>query len=95
MKPVRATFSLDVETAEAIQRLAAAWSISRSAVVRKAVEELDARRDLLTEKERLHLLGTLDRWLATDVTRPQSEALAEIEEIREARSPLSGSMTSN
>ena len=85
MKSVRATFSLDVETAEAIQRLAAAWSISRSAVVRKAVEELNARRELLTEKERQHLLGTLDRWLATDATRPRSEALAEIEEIRKAR----------
>ncbi len=85
MKPVRATFSLDTETAEAIQRLAAAWSISKSAVVRRAIEELDARRNRLTEKERLHLLGTLDRWLATDATRPRLEALAEIKEIREAR----------
>ncbi len=85
MKSVRATFSLDAETAAAIQRLAVAWRISKSAVVRKAVEELDARRDLLTEKERLLLLGTLDRWLATDTTRPRSEALAEVEEIREAR----------
>ena len=43
------------------------------------------RRDLLTEKERLRLLGTLDRWLATGATRPRSEALTEIEELREAR----------
>ncbi len=85
MKAVRATFSLDAETTAAIQRLAVAWRISKSAVVRKAVEELDARRDRLTEKERLRLLGTLDRWLATEVTRPNSEALAEIEEIRVAR----------
>ncbi len=89
MKTLRATFSLDAETADVIQRLAMAWGISKSAVVRKAVEELDARRDLLTEKERLRLLGTLDRWLATDVTRPRSEALAEIEEVREARRGLS------
>ncbi len=85
MKSVRATFSLDAETAEAIQRLAVAWRLSKSAVVRKAIEELDARRDLLTEKERLRLLGTLDRWLATDVNRPRSEALAEVEEITKAR----------
>ncbi len=85
MKSVRATFSLDAETADAIRRLAVAWRVSKSAVVRKAVEELDARRDLLTEKERRHMLGTLDRWLTTHVTRPRSEALAEVEEIREAR----------
>ena len=85
MKNVRATFSLDAETADAIHRLAIAWRVSKSAVVRKAVEELDARRDLLTEKERRRLLGTLDRWLAEDATRPRSEALAEIEEIRKAR----------
>lgn len=85
MKSVRATFSLDTETADAIQRLAVAWRISKSAVVRKAVEELEARRDLLTEKERQRMLGTLDRWLTTAPTRPRSEALAEIEEIRAAR----------
>ncbi len=85
MKSVRATFSLNAETADAIQRLAMAWRISKSAVVRKAVEELDARRDLLTERERLRLLGTLDRWLANEPTRPRTEALAEIEEIRKAR----------
>ncbi len=85
MKSLRATFSLDAETVDAIQRLAAVWRISKSAVVRKAVEDLDARRDLLTEKERQRLLESLDRWLATDVTRPRSEALAEIEELRKAR----------
>ena len=85
MKSVRSTFSLDAETAAAIQRLAAMWRISRSAVVRRAVQELDARRDLLTEKERHRLLGVLDRWVATDATRPRSEALAEVREVREAR----------
>lgn len=85
MKSVRATFSLDAETALAIQRLAAVWRISKSAVVRKAVQELDARRNLLTEKERRQLLGAIDRWLATDATRPRSEALAEVEEIRAGR----------
>ncbi len=86
MTSVRTTLSLDSETAETIQRLAVAWRISKSAVVRKAVEELEARRDLLTEKERQRMLGTLDRWLATAPTRPRSEALAEIEEIRATRS---------
>jgi predicted transcriptional regulator len=85
MKAVRATFSLDVDTQAAIQRLAAAWSISKSAVIRKAVQELDARRDLLSEEERQKLLGALDRWLATDATRPRSEALAEVEEVRAGR----------
>ncbi len=92
MKSVRATFSLDAATADAIRRLAAAWRISRSAVVLKPVEELDDRRDLLTEKERLHLLGTLDRWLATDPTRSRSEALAEIEEVREAHIDIGASL---
>lgn len=85
MKPLRATFSLDAETAEAIQRLAAVWKISKSAVVRKAVVELDARRDRLTESERSRLLGTLDRWLATENTRSRSEAIREVDEIRAAR----------
>lgn len=69
----------------AIQRLAAAWKNSKSAVVRKAVQELDARRDLLTEKERRRLLGVLDRWTAMDATRPRSEAVAEVEKLRGAR----------
>ena len=85
MKAIRATFSLDVETEAALRRLAALWRISKSAVVRRAVRELDARRDLLTEKERRQLLGAFDRWLATEPTRPRSEALAEVEEIRAGR----------
>ena len=76
---------MDFESVAAIQRLAAAWRTSKSAVVRRAVQELDARRDLLTEKERQRLLGVLDRWVATEPTRPRSEALAEVREVREAR----------
>ncbi len=85
MKAVRATFSLDDETTAVIHRLASTWHTSKSAVVRKAVQELDARRDLLTEEERRRLLGSLDRWLATEATRPRAEALAEVEEIRKGR----------
>ncbi len=39
-------------------------------------EELALVGRVVTWKERLHRLGTLDRWLATGTTRPRSEALS-------------------
>jgi hypothetical protein len=72
---VRATFALDPETADALDRLARRWGVSKSEALRRAVnvaavvEDADPRSDVLaalTElQERLGLdERTADRWIA-------------------------------
>lgn len=60
---VRVTFSLDEATVAEMRRTAARLRTPQSHVVREAVAEYAARRDWLTERERLRLLGVLERLL--------------------------------
>jgi predicted DNA-binding protein len=82
---VKATFSLDDETMEQIRRTAARLGKAQSHVVREAVAEYAARTDRLSERERLHLLGVLEK---LDEAKPSRSARAvddEIKALREAR----------
>lgn len=82
---MRATFSIDADTDSAIRRLAERLDVSRSAVVRRAVTELEARANEPIEKERYEKLESIQRLRAEDTTRLQAEVERELEALRSAR----------
>ena len=82
---VKATFSLDDETMEQIRRTAARLGKAQSHVVREAVMEYAARTDRLSERERLQLLGVLERLGQTPVKRTARAVDQEIKGVRAAR----------
>jgi hypothetical protein len=82
---VKVTFSLDEETVEQLRRTATRLGRAQSQVVREAVAEYASRSDRLTEKERLRLLGVLDRLQAATPTRSGKAVDIELSAIREAR----------
>jgi predicted DNA-binding protein len=82
---VKATFSLDDETMEQIRRTAARLGKAQSHVVREAVAEYAARTDRLSERERLHLLGVLEKLAETRVSRTARAVDREIKAVRAAR----------
>ena len=57
----RVTFSLDDATVAQIRQTAARLRKAQSHVVRDAVADYAARSDRLSERERLHVLGVIDR----------------------------------
>ena len=81
----RITFSLDDATVEQIRRTAARLQKPQSHVVREAVAEYAARADRLSERERLHALGTLERLRDAKSTRPATDVDQELRAIRAAR----------
>ena len=82
---VRVTFSLDDATVAQIRQTAARLRKAQSHVVRDAVADYAARSDRLSERERLHLIGVLDRLRAAKPTRPVAEVDAELRSVRAAR----------
>jgi hypothetical protein len=82
---VKATFSLDDDTMEQIRRTAARLGKAQSHVVREAVAEYAARTDRLSERERLHLLGVLEKLGETRVSRTARAVDHEIKAVRAAR----------
>lgn len=82
---VKVTFSLDDETVAQLRRTADRLGRAQSQVVREAVAEYASRTDRLTEKERLRLLGVLDRIQGAPPTRSARAVDAEIASIRDAR----------
>ena len=82
---VKVTFSLDEATVNELRRTAARLRKAQSHVVRDAVADYAARADRLSERERLHVLGVLDRLRAARPTRPAKEVDAEIAAVRAAR----------
>ncbi|HEY7600770.1 MAG TPA: ribbon-helix-helix protein, CopG family [Candidatus Limnocylindrales bacterium] len=82
---MRATFSLDEDTATALRRVAAALGTSKSDVVRRAVLEFEARRDRLTEAERRRKLLAIERLRALPPGRSAAAVKRELDEIRKAR----------
>jgi hypothetical protein len=82
---VKVTFTLDDATVEELRRTAARLRKPQSQVVREAVAEYSARTDKLSERERLRMLGILERLKRMKPTRTQAENDAEIAEIRAAR----------
>ena len=67
---VRVTFSLDHATVAQIRQTAARLRKAQSHVVRDAVADYAARSDRLSERERLHLMGVLERLRDAKPTRP-------------------------
>jgi len=82
---VRATFSLDDETVAQIRRTAARLRKPQSHVVREAVADYAARSDRMSERERLQLVGALERLRHAPPTRSAREVDAEIRSVRTAR----------
>ncbi|MEO6223728.1 MAG: ribbon-helix-helix protein, CopG family [Vicinamibacterales bacterium] len=82
---VKVTFSLDEETVEQLRRTANRLGRAQSQVVREAVADYASRTDRLTERERLRLLGVLDRLQGMTPTRSGKSVDAELATIREAR----------
>jgi hypothetical protein len=81
----RVTFSLDEATVAQIKTTAARLGRPQSHVVRDAVADYAARADRLSERERLHALGVLDRLRANRPTRPAASVDQELQSLRLAR----------
>ncbi|MCX6543162.1 MAG: ribbon-helix-helix protein, CopG family [Acidobacteria bacterium] len=81
----RVTFSLDDATVAQIRLTAARLRKAQSHVVRDAVADYATRTDRLSERERLHLMGVLERLRDAGPTRPVSRVDAELRAIRSAR----------
>jgi predicted transcriptional regulator len=82
----RVTFSLDEATVAQIRQTAARLRKPQSHVVREAVADYAARADRLSERERLHAMGVLERLREAAVTRPAADVDEELRSIRTARS---------
>ena len=74
-----ATYSVDAGRAERLGK-------PQGHVVREAATEYDARTDRLSEAERLHMLGVLDRWRKEPLKRSREDVEAELREIHLSRS---------
>ena len=82
---VKMTFTLDDATVAEIRRTAQRLGTAQSQVVRAAIAEFAARADRLPERERLRMLGVLDRLRGEPATRSAAAADAELRAIRAAR----------
>jgi hypothetical protein len=81
----RVTFSLDDATVAQIRLTAARLRKAQSHVVRDAVADYAVRTDRLSERERQHLMGVLERLRDATPTRPVAGVDAELRAIRSAR----------
>lgn len=81
----RVTFSLDDATVAQIRQTAARLRKAQSHVVRDAVADYAARSDRLSERERLHLIGVLDRLRDAKPTRRAADVDRELRSMRAAR----------
>jgi Arc/MetJ-type ribon-helix-helix transcriptional regulator len=81
----RVTFSLDDATVAQIRQTAARLRKPQSHVVRDAVADYAARADQLSERERVHALGVLERLRIAKPTRPADDVDREMRSIRAAR----------
>ena len=82
---VRVTFSLDDATVAEIKRTAARLKTPQSQVVRDAVAEYAAHADRMPERERLRVLGVLERLREAKPSRAAKDVDAEITALRAAR----------
>lgn len=85
MSMVKVTYSLDDATVRRIRAVSARLGIPQSQMVREAVADYAARKDRLSEAERLRVLEVLERIGESPPSRPQEEVDAELREIRAAR----------
>lgn len=85
MAPLKMTFSLDRETASKLARTAARLRISKSAVVREAVSEYDARAGRMSEAERRKALQVFDTLVAKIPRRTAATVDRELEALAASR----------
>lgn len=81
----RATFSLDEATIAQIRQTAARLRKPQSQVVREAVADYAARTDRMSERERLHALGVLERLRDVKPSRSATAVDAELRALRASR----------
>ena len=82
---VKMTFTLDDETVAALNQAAQRLSKPRSAVVREAIREYDARAGRLTEDERRRMLRAIDGAVKQPPSRTAAAVARELIEVRKAR----------
>lgn len=85
MSMVKVTFTLDEDTVASLRRTAERIRKPQSQVVREAVQEYAARVGRLSERERRHLLATVDAILARRPTRTAAAVDRELHDVRAAR----------
>jgi predicted transcriptional regulator len=81
----RVTFSLNDATVAQIRQTAARLRRPQSHIVRDAVADYAARADCLSERERLHAMGVLERLRVARPTRRAADVDAELRSLRAAR----------
>jgi predicted DNA-binding protein len=81
----RVTYSLDEATVARIRQTAERLGKPQSHVVREAVAEYAERAGRLSDREREHALGVLERLRAARPTRAAAEVDAELQSLRTAR----------
>jgi predicted transcriptional regulator len=82
---VKMTLSLDEETTRLLCLTARRLHQPKSAVVRSAIREYEARSDRLSPEEQSRMLAALERFAQLPRSRSQAEADREIAAIRRAR----------
>lgn len=85
MPAIKATFTLDDETAARLASTAEILGVPKSEVVRRAIDDYHRRLDRISEAERQRALRIIQEVVPTIPTRPQAEVDAELAEIRAAR----------
>lgn len=85
MASVKATFTLDEETASRLAQVAQRLHRPKSEIVREAILEYGERVNRLGERERLRLLRSFDQLVPRIPTRSGSDVEAELESVRASR----------
>jgi len=85
MASVKATFTLDPETASRLAQMADQLQRSKSEIVREAVFDYGARIDRLGERERIRMLAAFDDLVPGIPQRPASAVDAELADLRATR----------
>jgi hypothetical protein len=82
---VKMTFTFDEDTVQTLRQTAARLKKPQSVVVREAIQDYAARSGRLSDEERRHILKVFDRVVSRIPAGSQTEADAEIAEIRASR----------
>lgn len=85
MASVKATFTLDPQTAGRLAQMADQLQRSKSEIVREAVLDYGERIDRLSERERARMLVAFDELVPRIPARPQAAVDAELADLRGAR----------
>lgn len=85
MASVKATFTLDPETANRLAQIAEQLQRSKSEIVREAVLDYGTRIDRLSERERARMLAAFDELVPNIPDRPAAAVDGELAQLRTAR----------